>query len=106
MPIYLTQLPFHAVRAFIVDGVPAGISRGGHAHRTTRQLMVLASGSVRIDLRREGEEISVMLDEARNAVLVGPAIWSRQTYLTADSRIVVFADEEYDPASYVSDEQK
>ena len=99
-PIYLARIPFEPVRAFLVEA-PRGVSRGGHAHTAGRQLLVHVSGRIRVDLSWEDRRTTVVLDEVDNAVLIAAPVWSRQTYCTADSRLVVFCDTPYDPTSYI-----
>ena len=44
----LTQVPFDIARAYWVYDVPGGESRGGHAHKRLKQLVVATDGSAGI----------------------------------------------------------
>ncbi len=93
---------FDVTRAFVV-GSGHGISRGGHGHRAGRQLLSLASGRVRVDLRWREHSASVVLSGDRRFLLVEPGVWASQTYLDHDSSLVVFCDTPYDPDDYLRD---
>src|SRR3546814_3738939 len=86
-------------RAFTVHGVPAGTSRGGHAHARGQQLLVCLSGEVIVELRFRGEIEQVRLARPNNALLVDAGVWARQTYLD-DAVLLVLASEPYDADSY------
>jgi dTDP-4-dehydrorhamnose 3,5-epimerase-like enzyme len=89
-------------RAFVV-GSGDGRSRGGHGHRRGRQLLTLASGRIRVDLKWRGHTASVLLSRECRFLLLEPGVWARQTYLDPDSCLVVFCDTPYDPGDYVHD---
>lgn len=103
LPFDFADLPFVPRRAFVVHDVPAGAARGGHAHLRGQQLLVRLSGRIAVELRCDGDERRVELASSARGVLIAPGVWSRQTYHGPDARLLVFADEPYDPASYVSE---
>ena len=99
LPMEFAALPFAPRRAFTVHGVPAGTSRGGHAHARGQQLLVCLSGEVIVELRFRGEIEQVRLARPINALLVDAGVWARQTYLD-DAVLLVLASEPYDADSY------
>jgi dTDP-4-dehydrorhamnose 3,5-epimerase-like enzyme len=101
-PITFDEFGFNAARAFVVSA-PQGAVRGGHGHRHVRQLLFRASGTIEVDLRHAGSQALITLDEHRPAALLEPGVWARQTYVGAESTLIVFADGPYDPAEYVDD---
>ena len=52
----LKSVPFQIARVYWLYDVPGGESRGGHAHRKLKQLLIAVSGSftVTLDDGREG----------------------------------------------------
>ena len=90
------------MRAFLVDRVPDGTSRGGHAHRKARQFMICLAGRVTVELRFQGEKVSVQLDRPAQALLVEPTVWARETYFDR-AQLLVFASESYDHHDYIQD---
>jgi hypothetical protein len=101
-PITFDEFGFTAARAFVVRA-PQGAVRGGHGHRRVRQLLLRASGTIEVDLRHAGSQALITLDEHRPAALLEAGVWAQQTYVAADSTLLVFADGPYDPAEYIDE---
>jgi len=93
-------LPFAPQRSFFVHGVPAGTRRGGHAHRTARQLLFCLSGSITVRMRHGGEEACVVLDDCSRGLLVEAGVWSEQHYVTPGAVLCVLASEPFSAQSY------
>jgi hypothetical protein len=101
LPFEVDCMPFVPRRVFVVADVPAGVARGGHAHRRGMQLLVCLQGRIEILMRCAGEDASLELLPWASGLLVGAGVWCRQTYAAAGSVLLVFASEDYDPASYL-----
>lgn len=101
-PIHFDPFGFRPVRAFVVSG-RAGTVRGGHGHRRGRQILMLVSGLIDVEVRASGAADLIRLDPEHRALLIEPPVWSRQTYLGDDATMVVFCDTAYDPDDYVLD---
>jgi len=101
-PVDLAAIGFAPVRAFVIEA-PDGETRGGHGHRSGRQLLLRISGEVEIDLALGEAHQVVRLDATDNAVLIEAPVWSRQTYRGPDARLLVFSDTPYDPNSYIDE---
>ena len=100
-----SNMPFTPRRVFVVQGVPAGVSRGGHAHRRGEQLLIAIAGEVLVELRYEGLEHHISLTESTQALLIGPHVWARQTYATPGAILMVHASEAYDGDSYLDEDR-
>ena len=100
LPIDLADLPFRARRVFVVRGVPPGTTRGGHAHQRGAQLLVRLSGQIRVEVGAEGNSEPFLLADSRVGLLLPAAVWSSQTYLTADASLLVLCSEPYHPSEY------
>ena len=98
-PITLDDLGFSVARAFVVRAPRAAV-RGGHAHRSVRQVLFRASGAIDVEVRRGGARARLTLDEEHPAVLVEAGVWAQQTYVGDDSTLIVFADGPYEPTEY------
>jgi hypothetical protein len=99
-PMSLEELDFSVARVFVVNA-PRGAVRGGHAHRSVRQVLFRAAGIIDVELRHQGESVLLTLDEERPAVLVEAGVWAQQTYLDEGSTLIVFADGGYDRREYL-----
>ena len=103
VPFEFYDLPFDPQRVFVISGVPAKTTRGGHAHRSARQLLYCPAGTVTVDVRVGESTATMLLDHRDRALVVEPGVWTSQTFETAESVLVVFSSEPYDRASYLDD---
>src|SRR4051812_1364661 len=101
-PIDFETYGFRPLRAFVVSA-PSGSVRGGHGHRLGRQILMLVSGLIDVEIRFSGGTDLIRLDRERRALLIDPPVWSRQTYVGDHAAMVVFCDTAYDPEDYVVD---
>lgn len=99
-PIEFGPLCFYPLRAFFVQA-PAGTSRGGHGHKTGRQILVRISGEIEVQLSWQSEDRSVVLGRENQAIMIASPVWSRQLYNGNDPRLLVLCDTPYDPNSYI-----
>ena len=102
-PITFDDFGFTAARAFVVRA-PQGAVRGGHGHRRVRQVLFCASGKIDVDVRLRGAHARLTLDQDRPAALLEAGVWAQQTYVGADTMLIVFADGPFDPAEYADDD--
>lgn len=93
-------IPFTVIRLFYVSGVPAGSSRGAHAHYRCRQYMICQRGRLGITLADGSRERSLELS-AGQAILVEPGIFASQTYLDDDAELLVLCDRAYEADDYI-----
>jgi dTDP-4-dehydrorhamnose 3,5-epimerase-like enzyme len=103
VPFEFADLSFVPQRVFVVSGVPPKTTRGGHAHRSARQLLYCPAGSIVVDVRTGDSTETVLLDDNARALLVEPGVWSSQTFETAESVLVVLSSEPYHRGSYLPD---
>lgn len=100
-PVSFDELDFSVARTFVVNA-PRGAVRGGHAHRSVRQVLFRASGAIDVELSHGDDVARLTLDEAHPALLIEAGVWARQTYLVDHSTLVVFADGPYEANEYVT----
>ena len=99
---YDAHLPFIPLRYFIVFDVPAGQTRGDHAHRRVSQALLSIRGTITVALDDGCRRDSVVLDDPARALLIPPRIWASQTF-SADASLLVLCSEPYDAAEYIRD---
>jgi dTDP-4-dehydrorhamnose 3,5-epimerase-like enzyme len=98
---YEETLPFLPKRYFIVFDVPEGETRGGHAHRTSHQLLTCVKGSCLLSLDDGRTRDEVWLDRPELALHLPPRIWATQQRFSRDAVLVVFASDLYEPDEYI-----
>jgi UDP-2-acetamido-3-amino-2,3-dideoxy-glucuronate N-acetyltransferase len=97
------QVPFTPVRFFLVSGVPAGSSRGGHAHRRCHQYLVAAAGTVEVEWEDGSSRETVTLGSPGRGLHLPPLTWASERYVSPDAVLMVLASEAYDRSEYVED---
>ena len=101
MEIDHAKLPFAVRRSFVVDQVPEGTIRGGHAHQDCQQVLICLQGRVLVSLKSSNHGADIMLTDSAEGLFVDAGIWSAQRY-EAEARLLVLASHPFDPNSYVT----
>jgi dTDP-4-dehydrorhamnose 3,5-epimerase-like enzyme len=99
-------LPFHPLRYFLVQDVPAGTVRGEHAHRVGQQLLVCTRGSVTAVVDDGASRQEVVLDSPELALYMPAMTWGTQHTFSAGAVLMVLASDAYDAGDYVRDYQE
>jgi dTDP-4-dehydrorhamnose 3,5-epimerase-like enzyme len=94
------HVPFEIARIYYLYDVPAGAARGGHAHRSLRQLLIAVSGSFEVLLDDGAEKKSVMLNRPYEGLYVTPMIWRELVNFSSGSVCMVLASDYYDEGDY------
>jgi dTDP-4-dehydrorhamnose 3,5-epimerase-like enzyme len=96
-------IPFDIRRVYYIFDTLPGVSRGHHAHRNLKQLMVCISGHCHVTLddgqRRETAHLN---DPCRGLLIEGP-IWREMDHFSPGCVLMVLASEPYDEADYIRD---
>jgi WxcM-like, C-terminal. len=100
------HMPFIVRRFFIATGVPAGVTRGGHAHKTIEQFAVCLRGSVTMLLDDGTRREQIRLSSPRLGAYIPAMVWDEWTDFSEDAVLLVLASKEFDEADYVRDYQR
>jgi hypothetical protein len=95
------HIPFAVRRIYYLYDVPGGESRGGHAHRELRQLIIAASGSFDVSLNDGNIKRIFTLNRPYQGLLVTPGIWRELDNFSSGSVCLVLASHEYDAEDYI-----
>lgn len=96
-------VPFDVKRTYYLYDVPGGESRGGHAHKELRQLIVAASGSFSVTLDDGSIKRTFLLNRPYQGLLVVPGIWRTLDDFSSGSVCLVLASHPYDEEDYIRD---
>ena len=99
----MKDVPFDIKRVFWSYNVPDGKSRGAHAHRTLRQLLIAVSGSFTVNVDDGRGQKAFLLDNPYKGLLVEPGEWSSEDYFSEDAVCLVLCDQPYDEDDYIRD---
>jgi hypothetical protein len=94
------HVPFDVKRVFFLSGVPAGESRGAHAHRTLEQVMIAVTGAFDIVLDDGVRQRKVRLDSPCMGLYVPPMVWEVELNFDPQSICLVLASDYYSEADY------
>lgn len=98
-------VPFDVRRVYILRGAPEGSSRGGHAHRELRQLIVAAEGAFTVWLENGDSSSIFRLSSPSQGLLIEAMTWRELREFTPGAVAVVLASEIYDEADYIRDHE-
>lgn len=96
-------VPFDVKRTYYLYDVPGGESRGGHAHRELKQLIVAASGSFTVTLDDGKVKRTFLLNRPYQGLLVVPGIWRTLDGFSSGAVCLVLASHGYDEKDYIRD---
>lgn len=97
------SMPFPTARFFYMHGMPAGVERGGHAHKVTEQFVIAMAGSFRLDLTDGGPVKSYELNSPDQGIYIPPMIWDRLYDFSPDAICLVVASTPYSESDYIRD---
>lgn len=95
------DVPFDVKRTYYLYDVPGGESRGGHAHRELRQLIVAASGSFTVTLDDGNVKRTFTLNRPYQGLYIVPGIWRTLDDFSSGAVCLVLASEKYDEQDYI-----
>ncbi|GAA6435138.1 FdtA/QdtA family cupin domain-containing protein [Bacteroides intestinalis] len=96
-------VPFDVKRTYYLYDVPGGESRGGHAHKELRQLIIAASGSFAVTLDDGNVKRTFTLNRPYQGLYVVPGIWRTLDDFSSGAVCLVLASHGYDEGDYIRD---
>lgn len=96
-------VPFDVKRVYYLYDVPGGESRGAHAHKNLKQLLIAASGSFTVTLDDGNVKRSFTLNRPYQGLFIVPGIWREIDDFSSGSVCLVLASEKYDSEDYIRD---
>jgi len=92
---------FDIKRVYYLFDVPAGTSRGGHAHRNLDQLLIAISGSFTVDVEGLDDKSSYVLNRPNQALYIGSMVWREMRDFSSNAVCLVLASTVYMEADYI-----
>lgn len=99
----MTHVPFDVRRVYWTYDVPGGESRGGHAHRHCRELIIAISGSFTVTLDNGRERQAFHLNHPWQGLLVETGVWRTLDDFASGAVCLVLASDRFDEADYIRD---
>jgi hypothetical protein len=97
------HLPFRPQRIFYIYDIPAGASRGGHAHKELFQFLIATSGSFDVIVDDTLTKTRFTLNRPDFGLLIPPGIWREMENFSSGSICLVLASIHYKESDYLRD---
>lgn len=98
-----TQIPFEIKRTYWLFDVPGGESRGGHAYKTTEELVIALSGSFDVVIDDGKERKTFVLNRSYYGLYIPKGLWREMINFSTNSLALEFASTPYDKNDYIRD---
>ena len=99
----MKNIPFPIARVYWTYDIPAGESRGGHAHRSCEEIIIATSGSFNVTLDDGKEKQTFYLNHPYQGLYVGTNVWRTLDDFASGSVCLVLASELFDEDEYIYD---
>ena len=100
--VQFDELSFDPTRAYVLDSIPVGGLRAGHASRAHHRLLLGISGRARVTLDN-GHHTAELELTAGDTLQLPPGVWLEIEALEERTAMLVFADGDYDPGDIERD---
>ncbi|GDX51526.1 hypothetical protein LBMAG27_05730 [Bacteroidota bacterium] len=97
------NVPFDIKRVFYLYDIPAGESRGAHAHKKCHQFLVAASGSFEVMIEDGVNKKVVQLNRPFYGLHIPPGIWACELNFSSGAICLVLTSEKFDKEDYIRD---
>ena len=96
-------IDFDIKRVFYIYDIPGGVTRGAHAHKTLRELIVAATGSFEVRVFDGEREKVFLLNHPSKALYLPCGVWEELRNFSSGSVALVLASTPYMPEDYFRD---
>lgn len=94
-------LPFTVKRVYWLYDVPAGESRGGHAHKSCQEVLIALNGSFHVTLHDGKEQHTYLLNHPYQGLLVDKNIWRTLDDFSSGTVCLVLASDAFCEEDYI-----
>lgn len=98
-----SHVPFKMSRVYWVYDVPAGESRGGHAHKQCQEFIIAVSGSFDVTLDNGTEKKTFHLNHPYQGLFVDTDVWRTLDDFSSGAVCLVLASLPFEEQDYIRD---
>jgi hypothetical protein len=99
----IERLPFDIERVYYLHHIDPKATRGGHAHRELRRLMIAICGGFSLTIRDRKGYRDIRMDDPTTGLLIDPLEWLELHEFTPDAVVLVLASAEHDETDCIRD---
>lgn len=97
------DIPFEIKRIYYIYGTGADITRGKHAHKNLKQILICVHGECKILLDNGKEKETILLNKPNEGLYIENNIWREMYDFSSDAVLLVVASNIYDENDYIRD---
>lgn len=98
------QIPFQIARMFCVKSVTPGSSRGDHATKKTKLILIPVAGSCDVVVDDGKNKITYHMDQENKGLYIDEMIWRSMQNFTPDCVMLALADRVFEPGNETYDD--
>lgn len=98
-----STVPFDVKRVFHIYDVPAGASRGGHAHIQIYEFIVAAAGSFTVTVDDGDTRRTFLLNRPFQGLLIVPGVWLTLDDFSSGAIALVLTSDHFDSTDHIKD---
>jgi len=96
-------IPFDFKRVYYLFDIPAGSTRGGHAHKEQYELLLPLSGSFDVIINDGNIKKKITLNNPNKGLLITTEIWRELENFSSGSVCLVLASDIFNEEDYIRD---
>jgi len=94
-------VPFDIKRVYWLDTVPDEQARGGHAHKSSKQVIVCIKGQIEVQLKSQsGEQLEFTLSEPNIGLYIPPLWWGTMQF-NDQAMMIGLASDQFSEEDYI-----
>lgn len=102
---YADKLPFIVKRVFWIQGTPPEVVRGHHANKTTEEVLIALTGSIKVKAETSAGVAEFILSASDKGLYIPALCWTELTFAEG-SIALCLASTDYDEQDYLRDYEK
>ncbi len=97
------DIPFDIKRIFYIYGTKENVTRGQHANKKSKFVLINLAGNCKIKVDDGINEEVIVLDKAHEGIYLEEMVWKDMYDFSVDSILLVLSSEYYDGSEYIRD---
>jgi dTDP-4-dehydrorhamnose 3,5-epimerase-like enzyme len=99
----LKNIPFEIKRVFYIFSITKNMTRGEHAHKTSKQVAICLNGFCKFSLDNGKEKNEFTLNKPDKALYMANNVWRKMHGFSGDCILMVLASDFYNESGYIID---